>query len=100
MQLVNQVTRPSSQTCLDYVWVTHSDRITAVQTKIIGLSDHLSTIFHRKYNKNDTKEPSNHRSFTYRDFRHLDVQAFVQSLNEAPWDTAFIFNDIDDIYDA
>ena len=83
VQLVNQVTRLSSQTCLDHVWVTHPDRITAVETKVIGLTDHLPTIVLRQYKQNDTKEPSNHRSFTYRDFKHLDVQAFVQYFNEA-----------------
>ena len=28
------------------------------------------------------------------------MQPFVQSLNEVPWDTVFIFNDINDIYNA
>ena len=99
-QLLNQVTRPASKTCLDHIWTTNPERISTVETKLIGLSDHLPTIALRKYNKEGIKDPSIHKSFNYRDFKHFDVKAFIQSLNEAPWDTAFIFSEIDDIYDA
>ena len=29
--------------------------------------------------------------------KRFDEEAFQQSLQEAPWDTAFVFDDIDDI---
>ena len=35
--------------------------------------------------------------FVYRDLKRLDKARFVEELNEAPWNTAFIFDDIDDI---
>ena len=33
----------------------------------------------------------------YRNLKRLDKARFVEELNEAPWDTAFIFDEIDDI---
>ena len=98
--MVNQVTRPASKTCLDHIWTTHPERISTVETKLIGLSDHLPTIALRKFNKEGIQDSYIHKSFSYRVFKHFNVEAFVQSLNEAPWDTAFIFSEIDDIYDS
>ena len=98
-QLVNEVTRPISGAYLDHLWVSHPERIASVEAKLCGLSDHLPITAMRKYN-NTSKVYQGHKSIKYRDFKNMDAQGFVQSLKEAPWDTAFIFNDIDDIYDT
>ena len=39
----------------------------------------------------------NSTRITYRNMKRFDEEAFQQSLQEAPWDTAFVFDDIDDI---
>ena len=38
-QLVKEVTRPVSRTCLDHIWSSHPERLMCVQTKNIGMSD-------------------------------------------------------------
>ena len=88
-QKVNQVTRPISGSCLDHLWVSHPERIATVEVKLSGLSDHLPTTTLGKYN-NEAKSNKKHKTFKYRDFKSMDIQGFVQSLKEAPWDTAFI----------
>ena len=98
-QKVNQVTRPISGSCLDHPWVSHPERIAKVEVKLSGLFDNLPTTALRKYN-NEAKSNKKHKNFKYRDFKSMDIQGFVQSLKEAPWGTAFIFSDIDDIYDT
>ena len=38
-----------------------------------------------------------HKSFTYRDFKNLDHAKLIKDLEESPWDTAFTFDDVEDI---
>ena len=78
-QSVNEVTRPISGPCLDHLWVSHPDRIAAVEVKSSGLSDHLPITALRKY-RNESKVDKEHKSLKYRDFKRLDTQGFVQSL--------------------
>lgn len=47
-QFVKEVTRPASGTCLDLTWTSHPERMTCIQTKNIGMSDHLPTIAVRR----------------------------------------------------
>ena len=98
-QKFNQATRPTSASCLDHLWASHPERIAEVKVKLCGLSDHLPIASLRKYN-NESKVDKEHKPFKYRDFKSMDTQGFVQSLKQAPWDTTFIFSDIDDIYDV
>ena len=39
-------------------------------------------------------------TMTYRDLKNLNKEKFIASLNEAPWDCAFVFDDADEICDA
>ena len=39
-------------------------------------------------------------TMTYRDLKKLNKEKFITSLNEAPWDCAFVFDDADEICDA
>ncbi len=101
-QHVNQVTRPVSNTCLDHVWTNYPKRIAILDVKTIGLSDHLPTVILRRY-KRETINRGNscvHTTISYRNLKHLNEKEFVKALDEAPWDTAFIFDEIDDIVDA
>ena len=40
-QLVNDITRPFSKSCLDHIWCSHPERLRNVQVKDYGMSDHL-----------------------------------------------------------
>ena len=50
----------------------------------------------RLFKGQGTKQKKHNNVFVYRDLKRLDKERFVEELNEAPWDTAFIFDDIDD----
>ena len=65
-QMVHQVTRPSSRTCLDHVWLSHPERFSQVTIKEIGLFDHLPTVTLRRHNKQRPKTTEKHDSFVYR----------------------------------
>ena len=96
-QLVNYVTRPASSTCLDHVYTTHPNLIVDISVPNMGLSDHLPVFFRRKYLKK-FKE-FEHVAIKYRDFKKLNVDNLIHSLEELPWDTAFVFDEIDEILD-
>ena len=51
-QLVNEVTRPVSGTCLDHIYSNHPQRI--LNTLNCGLSDHVPNFAVRKYDNECT----------------------------------------------
>jgi hypothetical protein len=61
-----------------------------------ALSDHLPTFAVRKYFK-QSKSTNSHDSITYRDLKNLNISAFKNMLANSPWDTAFVFDDINDV---
>ncbi|XP_015747956.1 PREDICTED: uncharacterized protein LOC107327726 [Acropora digitifera] len=95
-QLVDFITRPVSKTCLDHVYSNQPQRISSVSCHNIGLADHVPVFVVRKYARENHKAHNSTR-ITYRNMKRFDEEAFQQSLQEAPWDTAFVFDDIDDI---
>ena len=62
----------------------------------IGISDHLPTVGVRLY-KQPLSAPRSHKFITYRSFKNLNESEFLKSLSETPWDSAFIFENVDDI---
>lgn len=57
----------------------------------------------RRYKKahiHSSNSKKQHLSFEYRNLKSLDNQKFVKDLSEAPWDTAFVFDETDDIVDS
>ena len=99
VQLVNVITRPLSSTCLDHIWTTHPERMNNVCTITSGLSDHLPILGTRTYKRAKPKV-NEHTIITYRDFKKLDKEKLNASLKEAPWDSAFVFEDSNDVIDA
>jgi hypothetical protein len=97
-QHVNQVTRPSSNTCLDHVWTNYPKRIATLDVKTIGLSDHLPTVIVRRYKRETINRRNScvHTTISYKNLKHLNEKEFVKALDEVPWETAFIFDDIVD----
>ena len=52
-QLVNEVTRPVSGTCLDPIYSNHPQRILNISSLNCGLSDHVPIFAVRKYINNE-----------------------------------------------
>ena len=96
-QLVDFTTRPVSKSCLDHVYCNQPQRITLVTSHNIGLSDHLPVFVVRKYTRDLSARVKTGSRIRYRDMKHFDEKQFLQSLLQAPWDTAFLFDDIDDV---
>ena len=94
-QVVCGITRPVSSTCLDHVYTSHPDQITRVYLPNIELADHIPIFICRKYSK-IKKDPTN-SLITYRDFKNVNHDKLLEELSEAPWDTAFVFDNVDDV---
>ena len=98
-QLVTSITRPVSGTCLDHIWSNKPDRVLNISCTDIGISDHLPTIGVRLY-KQSINGPKSHKYITYRNLKNLNEKEFLKTLDETPWDSAFVFEDVDDIVDS
>ena len=98
-QLVMEITRPLSKTCLDRIWSSHPERLINVRVLSTGMSDHLPTIVTRKY-KGMQQNKTEHTTITYCDIKNLNKEQFIAALKEVPWDSASIFDDPDDVVDA
>ena len=86
-QLVEFITRLVSGACLDHLLTSHPER-----------SDHLPVFAVRKYARSEaTKKSNTHHCIRYRSMKNLNEAEFQSNLRQAPWDTVFLFDDIDDI---
>ena len=94
-----EITRLLSKTFLDHIWSSHPERLINVRVLSTSMSDHLPTIVTRKY-KGVQQNKTEHTTITYRDIKNLNKEQFIAALKEAPWDSAFIFDDPDDVVDA
>ena len=92
-QLVNGVTRPASQTCLDHIYSNYPERITDIIVPDIGLSDHLPIFMRRKY----FRQSRTIKTIRYRHTKTFDENDFKRDLSQVPWDTVFAFDDINDM---
>ena len=97
-QHVSAVTRPKSNSCLDHVYSTHGDFISDVSVPNIGIADHLPVFFRRKYNSKQSINSQNNQ--IYLDFKNLNKEALLNDLRNSPWDSALVFDDVDDTLDA
>ena len=97
-QHVTVVTRPKSNSCLDHVYTTHGHFITNISVPCIGLSDHFPVFLCRNYVELNLE--SGHKQINYLDFKNLNTEAMLSDLKDLPWDSAFVFNDVDYTLDA
>ena len=84
-------------------YTTHPERMYNCTTMNVGLSDHLPVLAVRRYKRPQGEPCSNgekHQSFEYRNLKKMNKEAFIRDLNDAPWDAAFVFDDIYEIVDA
>ena len=68
-QLVLEITRPLSKSCLDHTWSSHPKRLLNVRLLSTGMSDHLPAIVTRKY-KGVQQNKSEHTTITYRHIKN------------------------------
>lgn len=69
----------------------------------VGLSDHLPVFLLRSYKQPQLQNQSSrkkHLIFVYRNLKRIDKDMFVKDLNEALWDSAYIFEDTDEIIET
>ena len=98
-QIVNEITRPVSGTCLDHIWSSHPEQLQGVRTVSSGNSDHLPVVATRHFRRVRNNEGI-HITITYRDIKSLNKEQFISSLYNAPWDCAFVFEDSNDVIDC
>jgi len=101
-QLVSECTRPISGTCLDHIFANIPERLKDIRTIGIGLSDHLPLFAVRKYCRIDNIRRADEKAhfIRYRNMKNFDAEQFKSSLRQAPWDTVFLFDEIDDMLDS
>ena len=87
-----------SNSCLDHVYAAHGHFITNISVPCIGLSDHLPVFLCRNFVKLNLE--SGQKQINYLDFKNLNAEAMLSDLKDSPWDSAFVFDDVDDTRDA
>ncbi|KAL9968992.1 hypothetical protein ACROYT_G021146, partial [Oculina patagonica] len=100
VQVVSFVTRPISNSCLDHIWSNKPERIVNIKCSEICISDHLPVLAVRLYKHCSPDNTKEHKYITYRNLKSLDHAKFIKTLEETPWDIAFLFDEIDDIVNA
>lgn len=99
-QLVESTTRPISNSCLDHVYSNRPERIRNTITYNSGLSDHIPVLCIRLYKNISSNCVSTPCTITYRDMKRFNEKEFSTTLKETPWDTAFVFDDLDDVLNS
>ena len=84
----------STKTLLDVILVSHPERFVSSGTLRLGISDHDLIYVVRKQG---LPKP-NVRSIEYRSMKNFDEPAFLSSLSDILWDTAYTFEGVNDIW--
>ena len=84
----------STKTLLDVILVSHPERFVSSGTLRLGISDHDLIYVVRKQG---LPKP-NVRSIEYRSMKNFDEPAFLSSLSNILWDTAYTFDGVNDIW--
>ena len=102
-QLVLEITRPISGTCLDPTYSNYSHRVQNIVCPVIGLADHLPLFAVRKHS-NQRERPNvkriDNNYIQYRNMKRFDAELFQQTLMQTPRDSVFIFDQTDDVLDS
>ena len=99
-QLVTTVTRPASNSCLDHIWSNTPNRIVNIVCPEICISDHLPIFGVRLYKQCSSNNINGHKYIVYRNLKKLNEDEFLKTLHMIPWDSAFVFEEVDDVIDA
>ena len=98
--LQNQIYEPTritdkTKTLIDVVLASHPERFATCGNLHLGVSDHDLVFAVRK---NKLAKPKA-REIEYRSMRQFNNDAFLQDLRNVPWDTAYIYDNVDDLWD-
>ena len=98
--LFNQITKPTrvtetSRTGIDVILASHPDRFSTCGNLHLGVSDH-DLIF--AVRKNKIPRPKA-REIEYRSMKNFDENKFLADLENVPWDSAYIYDDVNDLWD-
>lgn len=84
----------STKMLLDVILVSHPERFASSGTLHTGINDHDLIYIVRKQ-----KLPKAIvRSIEYRSMKNFGEPVFVSALRDTPWDTAYVFDDVNDMY--
>lgn len=84
-QLISDVTRPISKSCIDHIWCSNPDNVAQVKVSEIGISDHFPVCIVRKINGGFTKL-NKHIFVKYRCYKNFSTPKFLEDLKQVPWD--------------
>ena len=98
--LNNQIKEPTrvtenTKTLIDVMLASHPERYATCGTLDLGVSDHVLIYAVRK-NKLPRPKP---RKIEYRSMKRFSEKDFLADLNNVPWDSAYIFDNVDDQWD-
>ena len=98
-QAVSTTTRPVSNSCLDHIHTNNPQRIQNIVCPSIGLSDHLPVFAVRSFNPNYERnhQQKGNTYIKHRYMKNFNAEQLKSTLKETPWDSVFIFEDIDDL---
>ena len=84
----------SSKSLLDVMLVSHPERYETSGNLHLGISDHdlVYTVKKQKLPKPKV------RTIEFRSLQNLDNEAFISDLKSIPWDSSYIFDDVDDVW--
>ena len=97
--LTNVIVEPtrvtkSTASLIDVILVSHPERISTYGNLDLGISDYDMVYMVRKQKLPKPKA----KTIEFRSTKNLDKNAFVCDLNEIPWDSAYVFDNIDDTW--
>ena len=84
----------SSKSLLDVILVSHPDRYATSGNLHLGISDHDLIFIVRKQKLPKPKA----RIIEFRSIKNLDNEAFISDLKSIPWDSSYIFDNVNDIW--
>ena len=98
--LFNQITEPTrvtekSKSLIDVILASYPERFATCGNLHLGVSDHDLVFAVRKQKIPRPKA----REIDYRSMKYLDENELLEELRTVPWDSAYIFEDVDDLWD-
>ena len=97
--LQNQISEPTrvtekTKSLLDVILASHPERYATCGNLHMGLSDH-DLIYAVRKNKLPRAKA---REIEYRNMRQFDLEKFLNDLKTVPWSSAYIYDDVDDLW--
>ena len=98
-QLTNSIETPtrvteSTATLLDLILSSHPDHYAKCGSLHLGISDHdlIYTVRKQRLPKPPPKQ------IYYQSMKNFDAELFIRDLKNVPWESAYIFENVDDIW--